>query len=62
MDTLEEVQRSTIQVGECVVRTTSDALHKSGLYGRVRGQKRLLITPKQVKFEIRKSKYMEEIF
>ena len=36
MVTLEELQRSTAQVGESVHRTTiSRALHKSGLYGRV---------------------------
>ena len=36
MVTLEELQRSTAQLGESVHRTTiSQALHKSGLYGRV---------------------------
>ena len=36
MVTLEELQKSTAQVGESVHRTTiSCALHKSGLYGRV---------------------------
>lgn len=41
--TLEELQRSTAQVGESVHRTTiSRALHKSGLYGRVARRKPLL--------------------
>ena len=40
MVTLEELQRSTAQVGESVHRTTiSHALHKSGLYGRVARKK-----------------------
>ena len=39
--TLEELQRSTAQVGESVHRTTiSHALHKSGLYGRVARRER----------------------
>ena len=43
MVTLEELQRSTAQVGESVHRTTiSRALHKSGLYGRVARRKPLL--------------------
>ena len=43
MITLEELQRSTAQVGESVHRTTiSHALHKSGLYGRVARRERLL--------------------
>ena len=43
MVTLEELQRSTAQVGESVHRTTiSHALHKSGLYGRVARRKPLL--------------------
>uniref|UniRef100_A0A8C9YNW9 Transposase Tc1-like domain-containing protein n=1 Tax=Sander lucioperca TaxID=283035 RepID=A0A8C9YNW9_SANLU len=43
MVTLEELQRSTAQVGESTHRTTiSHALHKSGLYGRVARRKPLL--------------------
>ena len=43
MVTLEELQRSTAQVGESVHRTTlSHALHKLGLYGRVARRKLLL--------------------
>jgi len=43
MVTLEELQRSTAQVGESVNRTTiSRALHKSGLCGRVPRRKPLL--------------------
>ena len=43
MITLEELQRSTAQVGESVHRTTiSHALHKSGLYGRVARREPLL--------------------
>ena len=43
MVTLEELQKSTAQVGESVHRTTiSRALHKSGLYGRVARRKPLL--------------------
>ena len=43
MVTLEELQRSTAQVGESVHRTTiSYALHKSGLYGRVTRREPLL--------------------
>ena len=41
--TLEELQRSTAQVGESVHRTTiSHALHKSGLYERVARRESLL--------------------
>ncbi|KAL0150495.1 hypothetical protein M9458_054312 [Cirrhinus mrigala] len=43
MVTLDELQRSTAQVGESVHRTTiSRALHKVGLYGRVARRKPLL--------------------
>ncbi|CAB1432769.1 unnamed protein product [Pleuronectes platessa] len=43
MVTLEELQRSTAEVGESVHRTTiSRLLHKSGLYGRVARRKPLL--------------------
>ena len=43
MVTLEELQKSTAQVGEPVHRTTiSRALHKSGLYGRVARREPLL--------------------
>lgn len=43
MITLEELQKSTAQVGESVHRTTiSRALHKSGLHGRVARRKPLL--------------------
>ena len=43
MVTLEELQRSTAQVGESVHGTTiSRALHKSGSYGRVARKKPLL--------------------
>ncbi|KAL0162929.1 hypothetical protein M9458_042325, partial [Cirrhinus mrigala] len=43
MVTLDELQRSTAQVGESVHRTTiSRALHKVGLYGRVARRKTLL--------------------
>ncbi|XP_062847483.1 uncharacterized protein LOC134309924 [Trichomycterus rosablanca] len=43
MVTLDEMQRSTAQVGESVHRTTiSRALHKCGLYGRVARRKPLL--------------------
>uniref|UniRef100_A0A3P8R957 Transposase Tc1-like domain-containing protein n=1 Tax=Astatotilapia calliptera TaxID=8154 RepID=A0A3P8R957_ASTCA len=43
MVTLDELQRSTAQVGESVHRTTiSRALHKVGLYGRVVRRKPLL--------------------
>ncbi|MCI4382361.1 hypothetical protein PGIGA_G00014040 [Pangasianodon gigas] len=43
MVTLEELQRSTAQVGESVYRTPiSRALHKSGLYGRVERRKPML--------------------
>uniref|UniRef100_A0A669EVF3 Transposase n=1 Tax=Oreochromis niloticus TaxID=8128 RepID=A0A669EVF3_ORENI len=43
MVTLDELQRSTAQVGESVNRTTiSRALHKVGLYGRVARRKPLL--------------------
>lgn len=43
MVTLDELQRSTAQVGESVHRTTiSRALHKVGLYGRVARRKALL--------------------
>ena len=43
MVTLEELQRSTAEVGESVHRTTiSCLLHKSGLYGRVARRKPLL--------------------
>ncbi|MCJ8737403.1 hypothetical protein PDJAM_G00023560 [Pangasius djambal] len=43
MVTLQELQRSTAQVGESVYRTTiSRALHKSGLNGRVARRKPLL--------------------
>uniref|UniRef100_A0A803JNW0 Tc1-like transposase DDE domain-containing protein n=1 Tax=Xenopus tropicalis TaxID=8364 RepID=A0A803JNW0_XENTR len=43
MGTLDELQRSTAQVGESVHRTTiSRALHKVGLYGRVARRKPLL--------------------
>ncbi|CAB1454246.1 unnamed protein product [Pleuronectes platessa] len=42
MVTLEELQRSTAEVGESVHRTTiSRLLHKSGLYGRVARRKPL---------------------
>ena len=41
--TLEELQRSTAQVGESVPRTAiSHALYKSGLYGRVTRREPLL--------------------
>ena len=43
MVTLEELQRSTAQVGESVHRTTTSlALHKSGLYRRVARRNPLL--------------------
>uniref|UniRef100_A0A803JDL4 Transposase Tc1-like domain-containing protein n=1 Tax=Xenopus tropicalis TaxID=8364 RepID=A0A803JDL4_XENTR len=43
MVTLDELQRSTAQVGESVHRITiSRALHKVGLYGRVARRKPLL--------------------
>uniref|UniRef100_A0AAX7UKG3 Transposase Tc1-like domain-containing protein n=1 Tax=Astatotilapia calliptera TaxID=8154 RepID=A0AAX7UKG3_ASTCA len=43
MVTLDELQRSTAQMGESVHRTTiSRALHKVGLYGRVARRKPLL--------------------
>lgn len=43
MITLEELQKSTAQVGESVHRTTiSRTLHKSGLFGRVARRKPLL--------------------
>ena len=43
MVTLEELQRSTAEVGESVHRTTiSRVLHKSGLYGRMARRKPLL--------------------
>ena len=46
MVTLEELQRSTAQVGESVHRTTiSRPLHKSGFYGRV--ARRAIVERKQ---------------
>jgi transposase len=46
MITLDELQRSTAEVGDSVHRTTiSHILHKSGLYGRVARRKPFLKEP-----------------
>ena len=53
MVTLEELQRSTAEVGESVHRTTiSRVLHQSGLNGRVARRKPLLnVNPKKSRME-----------
>uniref|UniRef100_A0A803K701 Transposase Tc1-like domain-containing protein n=1 Tax=Xenopus tropicalis TaxID=8364 RepID=A0A803K701_XENTR len=57
MVTLDELQRSTTQVGESVHRTTiSRALHKVGLYGRVAIRKTPLLTQRHKKARLQFAK------